>query len=158
MALAARTLVLALLLGSAVAAGCGEPGRELPAEWKGRDVEAAGWQDGDLRAGWTLGIEYVWSSGTVVRWDWLTNGTAPLHFQVVRMEEGRAQPLVGQIRDESAGQVTTPVAGAHHILLGNEGFTPVQFWYNLPEGGITRVYPPGESPDCPPARLLAAVC
>lgn len=150
-------LLCLVALGAILAAGCGEAPSQLPPEWKGRDLDAPGWLDGELRPGWTLGLEYAWSSGKEVPWDWLTNGTARLHFQVMRMEDGRAQPVVGQVRDESSGQITAPTAGAYHILFGNEGLTTVDFWYQVPEGGLTRLYPPGESPDCPPARLLGTV-
>jgi hypothetical protein len=142
-----RLAVLALLLGAALA-GCSDAGQPLPPEWKGRDLRQPGWANATLQAGWTLGVEYVWSSGQPVQWDWLTEGKPVLYFQVMRMENGQGQTLVGQHRDNSTGRITVPVGGQHEVLFRNEGFAEAKLWYKLPEGGILRMYPPGQGPGC----------
>ena len=145
---ASRLGVLALLLGSVVAAGCADPGESLPPEWKGRDLREPGWANATVVRGWTMGLEYVWSSGQAVEWDWLTNGTTVVYFQVMRMDGDRPQTLVAQHRNNSTGSITVPQAGAHQVFFRNEGFWDAQVWYKLPEGAALRFYPPGQQPDC----------
>lgn len=154
---ASRLAVLALLLGSVLVAGCGEDADEpLPPEWKGRDLREPGWSNVTLPKGWTMGLEYVWSSGYPVQWDWLTEGDAYVYFQVLRVEEGQSRTLVAQHRDNSTGRITIPVGGAHQVLFRNEGFAQARLWHDMPEGGIQRIYKPGEEPGC--FLLAAAPC
>lgn len=146
----AASLLCLLMLSGVALAGCGDPGRELPPEWRGRDLTEPGWADATLKPGWGLGLEYVWPVGTEVEWDWfVVNGTSRLHYQVVRVENGQAQPLWSRIANESASRLTVPRPGAHQILWRNEGFLDVRFWYKVPEGhGAPRLYSPTEGPDC----------
>jgi hypothetical protein len=149
--------LLGLLLAAGVAlAGCGDGGgRELPPEWRGRDLDEPGWTEGTLKPGWGLGLEYVWSAGAPVEWDWLVNGSGVLHYQVVRIEDGEARPLVSMFANESADGLTVPRGGAHQVLWRNEAFAETRFWYRVPEGhGAPRPYSPSEGPDC--VVLLAA--
>lgn len=140
-------------------AGCGEAGgRELPPEWRGRDLTEPGWTEWQLRPGWGLGVEYVWSSGTEVQWDWLVNGSAVLHFKVVRVQDGQTQTLVQRFGNESAASLTVPQAGVYQFLWRNEiGMLDVPFWYHIPEGGLPRSYPPSEGPDCT-FRAVSGLC
>jgi hypothetical protein len=143
--------VLAACVVSALAsAGCSDSeGRDLPPEWRGRDLTEPGWAEGAVPRGWALGLEYVWSSGKEVRWDWFVNGSGILHFQVVRMQDGEAQPLVSRFGNESAAGLTVPQPGAHQILWRNEGPVEMRFWYHVPDGhGAPRLYSPTEGPDC----------
>jgi hypothetical protein len=149
--------VLATLLVAGLAlAGCSDDGgRELPPEWRGRDLAEPGWANGTIRPGWALGVEYVWSSGTAVEWDWLLDGPGVLHFKVVRMQDGKAQPMVSHFANESAAGLTVPQAGAYHILWRNEGFPEQTLWYKVPEGHSgPRLYTASDGPDC--TVLLAA--
>lgn len=145
-------LLCVALLAGVMLAGCGGGdggGRELPPEWRGRDVAEPGWAEGALKPGWGLGLEYVWSAGTEVEWDWFVNGSGILHYQVVRIEDGRAQTLLSRFGNESVDGLTVPRAGAHQILWRNEGFLDLRYWYKVPEGhGAPRSYPPSEGPDC----------
>jgi hypothetical protein len=141
-------LVLALLLGSVLAAGCGGPGQDLPPEWRGHDLRQPGWQNGTLAAGWTMGLEYVWSSGQRVSWDWFTGDRAILYFQVVHMQNGQPQPMVGQHRDNSTGSITVPQGGAYQVIFRNEGSANAALWFKVPEGYSQRLYPPGAGPSC----------
>lgn len=144
----ARLAIVALLLASVLAAGCSQGSRSLPPAWKGRDLTQPGWANGTLRVGWTFTLEYVWSSGTTVQWDWLTNGTTILYFQVVRMENGQQVPLVGQHRDQSSGRLTVPQGGQYDMIFRNEDVADAAFWYKVPEGYSPKLYPPGEGPGC----------
>jgi hypothetical protein len=155
---AAPLLAQALLSVALAGCGAGDGDRSLPPEWRGRDLEEPGWANGTLKPGWGLGLEYVWSAGTPVKWDWFADvgdGRGILHFQVVRIEGGEAQPLVSSFANESADGLTVPRAGAHQILWRNESPLDVRFWYKVPEGhGAPRAYSPAEGPDC--ILLLAA--
>jgi hypothetical protein len=144
----ARLAVLLLLLGLVLAAGCAAPSKPLPPAWKGRDITQPGWANGTLRTGFTFVLEYVWSSGTSVQWDWFTEGRVILYFQVVRMENGQQVPLVGQHRDNSTGRLTIPQAGQYDVIFRNEDVVDAALHYKLPEGASTRIYPPGEGPGC----------
>ncbi|MHB1260720.1 MAG: hypothetical protein ACYC2H_03290 [Thermoplasmatota archaeon] len=138
-----------LLFAGLVLAGCsGSDGRELPAEWRGRDLTEPGWASTTIQPGWGLAVEYVWSSGTAVEWDWFVNGSAVLHFKVVRMQDGQARTLLSLFGNESAAGLTVPQAGAHQLLWRNEGSREVPFSYKVPEGGLLRSYSPTEGPDC----------
>jgi hypothetical protein len=141
-------LAVALLLASVLAAGCSAPGEPLPPEWKGRDLREPGWANGTLQTGWTMGLEYSWPSGQSVQWDWLTTDGKVLYFQIVRMEDGQPQAMVGQHRDNSTGRITTPVSGAYQLVFRNEGFSDAALWYKVPEGYAQRLYPPGQGPSC----------
>jgi hypothetical protein len=144
-------LALGLLLLAGVAlAGCGDGGgRPLPADWRGRDLTEPGWANGTLKPGWGLGLEYVWPAGAEIEWDWFVNGSGVLHYQVVRVEQGQAQPLLSRFGNESTAGLTVPRAGAHQILWRNEGYLDVRFWYKVPEGhGTPRLYSPTQGPDC----------
>jgi hypothetical protein len=152
-----RLAVLALLLGSVLAAGC-SGGESLPPEWKGRDLREPGWRNETVRAGWTLGFEYVWSSGRQVEWDWITEGRLMVYFQVQRMEGGQAQSLVAGHGDQGAQAITVPASGQYYILFRNEGAVDIPVWYNLPEGAIRRLFPPGEAPDCFFLAAAPAAC
>ncbi|HUR24498.1 MAG TPA: hypothetical protein VM327_00595 [Candidatus Thermoplasmatota archaeon] len=140
------------LLASVALAGCGGAGRgerALPPEWRGRDLTEPGWANGTLKAGWGIGLEYVWSAGTEVQWDWFVNGSGTLHYQVARMQDGRAQTLLSRFGNDSVDGLTIPAAGAHQVLWRNEGFLDVRFWYRVPEGhGAPRLYSPTQGPDC----------
>jgi hypothetical protein len=151
-------LLPSLLLCMALGGCAGEPGRgrDLPPEWRGRDLAEPGWESVTLRGGWGSALEYVWSSGTDVRWDWLVNGSSVLHFKVVRIEDGQARTLLSQFSDESASGFTVPQAGQYQILWRNEGSLDISFWHRLPEGGLPRSYSPAEGPDC--TALLRAPC
>jgi hypothetical protein len=139
----------AWLLPCLALAGCGDAGRELPPEWRGRDLEEPGWANGTLQPGWALGLEYVWPAGAEVRWDWFVEGPGVLHFQVLRVEGGEAQPIRGTFDDESASTLTVIRSGAHQILWRNEGSLDVRFWHQVPEGhGGPRLHSPTEGPDC----------
>lgn len=142
-----RLAVVALVVASVLTAGCSQA-RTLPPAWKGRDLTQPGWNNGTLRVGYSFVLEYVWSSGKTVQWDWLTNGTTILYFQVVRMENGQQVPLVGQHRDQSSGRLTVPQGGQYDIIFRNEDNSDAAFWYKVPEGSSPRLYAPGEGPGC----------
>lgn len=151
-------LLAGLLLAGLALAGCSGEGRQLPPEWRGRDLSEPGWASATVQPGWGIAMEYVWSSGTAVEWDWFVNTSAVpavLHFKVVRIENGQARALLSQFGNESAAGLTVPQAGAHQILWRNEGGRDVPFSYKVPEGGLLRSYSPTEGLDC--ARRAAAV-
>jgi hypothetical protein len=155
--LRAAPLLCGLLLVALALAGCGgNGGRQLPPEWRGRDVAEPGWASARLQPGWGLGLEYAWSSGKEVQWDWVVNGSAPLHYRVVRVENGRAQTIQSMFANESAAGFTVIQSGQHQLLWRNEGFLDSFFWYKVPEGGLVRSYSPTEGPDC--TFLLGAPC
>lgn len=150
--------VLATLLLGVLLAGCSGSVRTLPPEWQGRDLTQPGWDNVTLPAGYTLVKEYVWSSGTVVSWDWFTRPATPLYFQIVRMQNGQGDPLTGVHRDQDTGQLMAPQAGVYDLVWRNEVGSDTVLTLNVPEGAKTTVYPPGQGPDCGGFLLLRTPC
>lgn len=156
----ARLLAAFLLLVAPALAGCsgGDGGREpLPAEWRGRDLRQPGWVNETLQAGETLALEYQWTSGKRVAWDWVVVApvqsrdpvfTAYVHFQIVRMDGGDARPLVAHDAQEGEGERTIVQAGTHQIDWMNEWTQPVTIALLAPDGARRIVYPPGQGPGC----------
>ena len=155
-----RALLATALLLAVTLAGCsgGDGGRApLPEAWRGRDLRKGGWANQTLEPGWTLGVEYTWSSGTQVSWDWFVHEAIFAHFQLVRMDAPGGPRVVVSC---DAQQAPCPPAqsfpesrrivdaGVHQIDVMNEYYGAVTVAYTVPAGGTMRLYAPGEGPGC----------
>lgn len=146
------TLAVGLLLGIALA-GCsgggGGSSEPLPPEWRGRDLRKPGWANVTVQPGWTVGVEYTWSTGTKVAWDWLVFEPVYVHFQLVRMDaQGGPRPLVANDAQEGQGERTLTEGGVHQVDWMDEWNKPVTIAYKVPAGGQVKTYPPGQGPGC----------
>lgn len=156
-ALAAFLLLAPLLSGCS---GGDDGGRApLPPEWRGRDLREPGWANETLPSGWTVALEYDWSAGKRVTWDFVVLApvfnrdpvrTAFVHFQLLRMDGGTPRPLVAQDADQGEGERTIVQSGVHQVDWMNEysGPEPVVLAYKVPDGARVIRYPPGEGPGC----------
>lgn len=145
---AALALVVACLL-----AGCNAPsgGSEpLPEAWRGRDLREPGWFNETVPAGWTLVLEYEWSSGTRIHWDWVSLEQKFIHFQVVRMQDGKAARPALHWMDalDDQGQATVVQGGTHQYGWVNEYWQPIPLAIKVPPGYTERLHPPGQGPGC----------
>jgi hypothetical protein len=151
---------VALLAAALLMAGCSDPApREpLPDEWRGRDLRQPGWVNETLQPGWTLALEYQWSAGKRVDWDWVVTApvqardpvfTAFIHFQLVRFEaDGSPRAIVANDAQEGAGERTVTQGGRHQVDWMNEFNRTITLAYQLPAGGTRILYPPGQGPGC----------
>ena len=135
----ARALAPLLLLSSLTLAGCtasdGGGSVPLPDEWRGRDLRKEGWTNVTIKPGWTYALEYQWSSGQRVSWDWFVFEPVFIHFQVVRQDAGQLRVLQagdGQEQPDPPGRLTVPQSGLHQLDLLNEYWEPVTVAVRFP--------------------------
>lgn len=152
------SLALVLLM-----AGCSTPPAQepLPEEWRGRDLRQPGWVNETLQPGWTLALEYDWSSGTRVAWDWIVFEPIFVHFQILRDDPDGVEALVAHDAQEGKGERTIVPGGRHEIDWMNEFPRPVTIAHHVPAGYAKVLYPPGQGPGCifaPGAAAVADAC
>lgn len=109
-----------------------------------------------MPAGWTLDLEYVLASGAKLEWDWATDNGRPAYFQAVHIAGGKPVILLTESGNASTGQRLTPQSGRYDLTWENKGFGNFTVHFQVAEGYLQRMWPPGEGPACPPPVLLNA--
>lgn len=143
-----------LAVGLLLLAGCSSPKKDLPPEWQGRDLDAPGWQNTTVRAGWSFGLEYALPQGRTVTWDWVAVQHGVLYFQLLLMLNGQAIPVHEMHGNASKGSYTTRQAGSYYLTWDLDNLPDTPLYYRVPEGGIRYDWPPGQGPGCPTGLLL----
>ena len=145
--------LLAIACLAALLPGCAGPGQDLPAEWRGRNLDEPGWESVTIPANWSYGVEYYLPAGRTLAWDWVAFTNGSLYFQLAL--NGQSAPLRSGHGNEGKGTYTTRLTGVYVLSWGLDGLPDTRLFHKLPEGGLPQQWPPGEGPDCPPFGFKA---